>query len=209
MEIKWLNDVITNNISQLNNLIQLLNNTQISDIAIVSEQIDTNRQTIENNSGDIQLLNNTQISDIAMVSEQIDTNKRTIENNSRDIHTNYNLANKGITENKDSIRFSSSKQSNIISGSFSSTNLRVDDNKAFIVANENTIAENHDAIALNQNAITENHDAIALNQNAITENHDAIAEIQNTIVGYSTDMFIIKFKLLLRILGWRRLWENF
>ena len=87
--------------------------------------------------------------------------------------------------------------------------LRIDENKAYIVSNENAIAENHVAIALNQNAIAENHDAIALNQNAITENHDAIAEIQNTIVGYSTDMFIIKFKLLLRILGWRRLWENF
>merc|ERR1719209_2107746 len=79
-EIKWLNDAITNNISQLNNLIQVLNNTQISDIAMVSAQIDTNRQTLETNSGDI-------------------------ETNSRDIHTNYNLANKGIKENKDSIGF--------------------------------------------------------------------------------------------------------
>merc|ERR1712126_710688 len=44
-EIKWLNDVITNNISQLNKLIQVLNETQISDIAMVSEQIDANKQT--------------------------------------------------------------------------------------------------------------------------------------------------------------------
>merc|ERR1712055_173378 len=49
-EIKWLNDVITNNISQLNNLIQVLDETQISDIAMVSEQIDANKQTTENNS---------------------------------------------------------------------------------------------------------------------------------------------------------------
>ena len=83
----------------------------------------------------------------------------------------------------------------MISSSFSTTNLRVDENKAFIMANENSIAENHDAIALNQNVIT--------------ENHNAIAENENSIVGYSTDIFIIKFKLLLRISGWRRLWENF
>ena len=87
------------------------------------------------------------------------------------------------------------------------TNLRVDENKAYIVENENAIAENHDTITQNQNAITVNHDAIVVNQNAIAVNHDAIAQNQNaiavnhdaitenenTIVGYSTDIIIIEF----------------
>ena len=114
------------------------------------------------------------------------------------------------TANEAHIRFSLSKLSSIIIGYFSTTNRRVDENKAYIVANENAIAENHDTIALNQNAITENHDAIALNQNAIAENHDAIALNQNAttenhdtiaenkkaIVGYST---IIELTLPLKI----------
>merc|ERR1719209_1488317 len=48
-EIKWLNDIISSNISQLNNLIQLLNNTQISH----GEDIDTNARDIENNQRSI------------------------------------------------------------------------------------------------------------------------------------------------------------
>ena len=76
---------------------------------------------------------------------------------------------------------------------------RIDENKAYIVANENAIAENHDAIALNQNATTENHATIAENQNAIAGNHETIAENVNAIAGYSTDMFIINLTLLLKI----------
>ena len=44
----------------------------------------------------------------------------------------------------------------------------------------------------NENAIAANHDTIAQNQNGIAVNHDAIAENGNTIVGYSTDIIIIK-----------------
>ena len=77
-----------------------------------------------------------------------------------------------VTINEAHIRFSCSKLSNIIDESFSTTNLRVDENKAYIGANENAIAENHDTIAVN---------------------HDAIAENENTIDGYSIDIIIIKF----------------
>ena len=70
-----------------------------------------------------------------------------------------------VTTNEAHIRFSCLKLSYIIDESFSMTNLRVDENKAYIGANENAIAVNHDAI---------------------TEN-------ENTIVGYSTDIIIIEF----------------
>ena len=43
----------------------------------------------------------------------------------------------------------------------SSAILRIDENKAYIVANENAIAENENAIAENKNAIAENENAIA------------------------------------------------
>ena len=119
-----------------------------------------------------------------------------------------------VTINEAHIRFSCSKLSNIIDESFSATNLRIDENKAYIVANENAIAVNqnatavnHDDIAVNQkaiaanidtitqnqNAIVVNVDTIAQNQNAIAVNHDAIAENENTIVGYSIDIIIIEF----------------
>ena len=87
-----------------------------------------------------------------------------------------NLVKGRVTNNEAHIRFWCSKLSNIIDESFSTTNRRVDENKAYIVANENAIAEIYETIAIN-------HDAIALNQNAITENHDAIAENENTIAG--------------------------
>ena len=61
---------------------------------------------------------------------------------------------------------------------FSSTNLRVDENKANIGANENAIAQNKDLL-------TENQNAIAVNQDAIAENQDRIAENQKAISGYS------------------------
>ena len=106
-----------------------------------------------------------------------------------------------VTINEAHIRFSWPKLSNIIDESFSATNLRVDENKAYIVANENAIAEN-------QNAIAVNHETIAQNQNAITVNHGAITEFEKTIVGYSTYM-IINFTLQQKILGWRHPWQNF
>ena len=74
------------------------------------------------------------------------------------------LVSRRVTTNEAHIRFSSSKVSYIIDESFSATNLRVDENKAYIVENENAIAENHDTIAQNANAIA----------------------------GYSTDIFINK-----------------
>ena len=89
-----------------------------------------------------------------------------------------NLVKERVTINEALIRFWCSKLSNIIDESFSTTNRRVDENKAYIVANENAIAANHDTIAQNQNGIA--------------VNHDAIAENGNTIVGYSTDIIIIK-----------------
>ena len=78
---------------------------------------------------------------------------------------NIDLVKGRVTTNEAHIRFLCLKLSNIIDESFSTTNLRVDENKAYIVANENAIAENH----------------------------DAIVENEKTIVGYSTDIFIIKF----------------
>ena len=106
-----------------------------------------------------------------------------------------------VTINEAHIRFSWPKLSHIIDESFSATNLRVDENKAYIVANENAIAEN-------QNAIAVNHETIAQNQNAITVNHGAITEFEKTIVGYSTYM-IINFTLQQKILVWRHPWQNF
>ena len=88
-----------------------------------------------------------------------------------------NLVKERVTINEAHIRFWCSKLSNIIDESFSTTNRRVDENKAYIVANENAIAANHDTIAQNQNGIA--------------VNHDAIAENGNTIAGYSTDIIII------------------
>ena len=73
------------------------------------------------------------------------------------------LVSRRVTTNEAHIRFS--KLLNIIDEYFSTTNLRVDENKAYIGANENAIAENHDDIAVNQNAI----------------------------VGYSIDIIIIEF----------------
>merc|ERR1712212_938831 len=51
-EIKWLNDVIRDNITQLNNLIQVLNNTHVShgkNITNNAQDIENNAQNIENN----------------------------------------------------------------------------------------------------------------------------------------------------------------
>jgi len=89
-EIKWLNDIITSNISQINNLIQLLNNTQIShgeDIDTNARDIENNQKNINTNNNNIFQLNNTQISH----GEDIDTNARDIENNQRNINTNNML----------------------------------------------------------------------------------------------------------------------
>ena len=69
-----------------------------------------------------------------------------------------------VTINEAHIRFSWSKLSNIIDESFSATNLRVDENKAYIVENENAIAENHDTIAQNANAIAGYSTDIFINQ---------------------------------------------
>ena len=68
-----------------------------------------------------------------------------------------------VTINEAHIRFSWPKLSNIIDESFSTTNLRVDENKAYIEGN------------------------------AIAVNHDDIAVNQNVIVGYSIDIIIIEF----------------
>jgi len=201
LEIKWLNDVITNNITQLNNLIQQLNNTQISDIAMVSEQIDANRQTIEINSGDIQLLNTTQISDIVMVSEQIDANREYIENNTGDIQllnntqishgeniknngqdiennqrnivANFNIANRGINENKDSI------DANIIS--IEENRNSIDGNIISIEGNRNSIEGNRNSIEGNKNSINENKDGISENQASITHNGNNIVSNRGDI----------------------------
>ena len=69
-----------------------------------------------------------------------------------------------VTTNEAHIRFSCLKLSNIIDESFSTTNLRVDENKAYIVENENAIAENHDTIAQNANAIAGYSTDISINQ---------------------------------------------
>merc|ERR1712130_72314 len=168
-EIKWLNDVITNNITQLNNLIQQLNNTQISDIAMVSEQIDANRQTIENNTGDIQLLNNTQISH----GENIKNNGQDIENNQRNIVANFNIANRGINENKDSI------DANIIS--IEENRNSIDGNIISIEGNRNSIEGNRNSIEGNKNSINENKDGISENQASITHNGNNIVSNRGDI----------------------------
>ena len=54
------------------------------------------------------------------------------------------LVSRRVTTNEAHIRFS--KLLNIIDESFSTTNLRVDENKAYIGANENAIAENQNVI---------------------------------------------------------------
>ena len=69
-----------------------------------------------------------------------------------------------VTTNEAHIRFSCLKLSYIIDESFSMTNLRVDENKAYIVENENAIAENHDTIAQNANAIAGYSTDIFINQ---------------------------------------------
>ena len=71
------------------------------------------------------------------------------------------LVSRRVTTNEAHIRFS--KLLNIIDESFSTTNLRVDENKAYIEGN------------------------------AIAVNHDDIAVNQNVIVGYSIDIIIIEF----------------
>jgi len=105
-EIKWLNDVITNNISQLNNLIQVLNNTQISDIVMVSEQIDTNKEDIIRNSNDIHTNYNLANKSITENKNSIRENKDSIAENIISIDGNrieISTNQADIARNKDSI----------------------------------------------------------------------------------------------------------
>ena len=77
---------------------------------------------------------------------------------------NIDLVRQRVFVNEGHIRFSWPKLSKNIDHSFSTTNLRVDENKAYIVENENAIAENHDTIAQNANAIAGYSTDIFINQ---------------------------------------------
>ena len=84
-------------------------------------------------------------------------------------------------------------QTNLISflflSSISSAIRRIDENKAYIVANENAIAEN---------------------ENAIAENKNAIAENENAITGYETYLYFNNYLYKRpQYSGWRHLWEDF
>merc|ERR1719341_3244151 len=90
-EIKWLNDVITNNISQLNNLIQVLNNTQIShgeNIKDNAQGIETNIQNIDTNSMVANKGINENKNSIDENMSSIEQNRISIDENAIDISTN-------------------------------------------------------------------------------------------------------------------------
>jgi len=158
-EIKWLNDVITNNITQLNNLIQQLNSTQISH----GENIKKNGQDIENNLRNID-------TNFNIANKGINENKDSIEEN-------FNLANKGINENKNSI------DANIIS--IVENRNSIDGNIISIGENRNSIDENKDNISANQASITRNGNNIASNKGDIDRNDNDIASHDNDIARLS------------------------
>ena len=200
-EVKWLNDVITNNISELFNRIDQSDET----ISAVASNVSINTKHIEDNSDAISLVSTTLTDEISTMSttltekinevsssltERVNQNQEEIDHNGEiitSLASNVSANTKNINANSVEISLVSSTLTDELSTMSttltekinevsSSLTQRIDKNEEDIIHNGDTISALASSVAINSNNIDNNSDEISLVSTTLTESINGVSQ---------------------------------